>query len=121
MKELPAAVWLLAGWLSLLLVAISLIFATIDGVVAMFLIPIAMLVGGVSGLGTKATARYGLLAVLLGAALVFLMTHYVVSTGFEAPSSASLADAFAFIAIPLTLSIGMLIWGVNLRRRNAAK
>ena len=111
----------MAGWLSLLLVAISFILATIDGVVAMFMVPLAMLVGGASGLGAKATAWYGLFAVLSGAALVFGMTHYVVSTGFEAPSLASLTDAFAFIAVPLTLSVGMLIWGVNVRRRNAAR
>ena len=121
MKELPAALWIVTGWLSLLLVAISFIFATIDGVIAMFLVPFAMLVGGASGLGTSATARYGLLAVLSGTALVFGMTHYVVSTGFEVPSLASLINAFAFIAVPLTLSVGMLIWGVNVRRRNTTR
>lgn len=121
MKEFPAAVWVVTGWLSLLLIAISFIFLAIDGVVAMFLVSLAMLVGGVSGLGAKATAQYGLLAVLTGAALVFVMTHYVVSTGFQTPSLLSLTDAFAFVAVPLTVSLGMLIWGVNVRRRGAAR
>ena len=121
MKELPAAFWVVAGWLSLLLVAISFIFATIDGVIAILLVPFAMLVGGASGLGANATARYGLLAVLSGTALVFGMTHYVVSTGFEVPTLASFTHAFAVIAVPLILSVGMLIWGVHVRRRNTTR
>ena len=119
MKQIPARFWKAIGWIGLLLTAWSFVLATIDGVMAIFMFPIAMLVGGISGLGATSTARFGLATIVLCTALVFGMTHYVVSIGFKVPTVFTLNETLAFVGIPLTVSGGMLIWGMNVRRKKA--
>ena len=120
MKQISRKVWVATGWISLLLTAWSFVLATIDGVMAIFVFPFAMLVGGVSGIGATSTARFGVATIVLCTALVFGMTHYVASTGFQTPNASTVSQAIALIAIPFTVSGGMLIWGMNVRRKKAS-
>ena len=101
-KQIPARFWNAVGWVGLLLTAWSFILATIDGVMAIFVIPIAMLVGGVSGLGATSTARFGIATIVLCTALVFAMTNYRISAGLIVPSVFMLTRTFEFVGIPLT-------------------
>ena len=117
MKQISRKVWISIGWVSLLLTAWSFVLATVDGVMALFMFPVAMLVGGISGLGATSTARFGIATIFLCTALVFGMTHYVASAGFQTPNGSTASQAIALIAIPLAVSSGMLIWGANARRK----
>ena len=84
MKQISAKFWTIAGWISVLFAAWSFVLATIDGVMAYFVIVVAMIVGGFSSIGAKATVRFAVATAIMGAALIFWMTHYVVSTGIQA-------------------------------------
>jgi hypothetical protein len=119
MKQISGRIWVAIGWISLLLAAWSFVLATIDGVMAILVFPVAMFVGGISGIGATSTARFGIATIVLCTALVFGMTHYAASTGFQTPNWSTASQAIALIAIPLTVSGGMLIWGVNVRRKKS--
>lgn len=117
MSQISAKFWTATGCISLLLSAWSVFLATIDGVMAYFVIFIAMIVGGFSSIGETATTKYAVATALVGVVLVFWMSHYVVSTGVRLPSVDSLTTAFAMISIPLLVSGGMLILGIGRRRK----
>ena len=117
MNLISAAFWTTIGWIGLLLLACALVLTTIDGVMAYIVISLAMIFGGFSSLGERATIKYAVTTAAVGAASVFWMTHYVVSTGFQFPSLESLTTLFAMIGIPLAVSGAMLILGIGRRRK----
>jgi hypothetical protein len=117
MKQIPAAFWTTIGWISLLLLAYALVLTTIDGVMAYFAISLAMIVGGVSSIGESATIKYAVSTAAVGAASVFGMTHYIVSTGFQLPSLESFKTLFTMTCIPLAVSGAMLLLGIHRRKK----
>lgn len=118
-KPIHAKFWTSTGWIGVSLALLSLAAATIDGVMAMFLLPVAMLVGGISGFGVNATPRFGIATLILCTVIVVVSTHYVVTTGLMRPTASSLTGSFELIAIPLTVSAGLLTWGVVKRNSKA--
>lgn len=116
MKQFSPTIWATIGWISLGLSAWSFVLATIDGVMAYFAIVIAVIVGGFSSIGITATANFAVLTGVLGAVLVFWMTHYVAFTGFQLPDGSSMATVISLISIPILVSVGMMFWGIRRRK-----
>jgi len=118
-RPISAVFWTKVGRVAVSIAAVSVAAAMIDGVMAMLMILVAMLVGGISGVGVNATARFGTITLIVGVSLAVVMTHYVVSTGLMAPTATTLIQTFKLIAIPLSMSAGLLIWGLIKRKRKA--
>ena len=116
MKQFSPTIWATLGWISLGLSAWSFVLATIDGVMAYFVIVIAIITGGFSSIGITATAKFAILTAALGTVLVFWMTHHVASTGFQLPDGSSIATVFSLISIPILVSAGMMVWGIHRRK-----
>ncbi|MEQ8835520.1 MAG: hypothetical protein RID07_01805 [Lacipirellulaceae bacterium] len=116
MKQISPTIWATIGWISLGLSACSFVLATIGGVMAYFVIVIAIIIGGFSSIGLTASAKFAVSTVVLGTVLVFWMTHHNASTGFQLPDGNSMATMFSSTSIPILVCVAMMIWGIHQRK-----
>ena len=116
MKQFSPTIWATIGWISLGLSAWSFVLATVDGVMAYFVVVIAIIIGGFSSIGVTASARFAVSTVVLGTVLIFWMTHHVASTGFQLPDGNSMATMSSSISIPILVFVAMMIWGIHRRK-----
>ena len=117
MKPIHARFWTIAGYSGVAIAALAVAVAMIDPVPAAFLLAGAVSVGGISGLGLYSTAKFGVTTLVVCTVVMLGMMHYIESQGLVAPTLMLLRHTFELIAIPLTISGGLLILGVIRRRR----
>ena len=109
-------IWTTIGWIAIALVVIAVPYALIDGVMGIFVLYIAVVVGGLSGVGLKSTAKFGIATILASLLLALIGTHYTTSAGFRSPQVALVLNAFSIFALPILISATLLLLGVTRRR-----
>ena len=117
MTQVSAKIWAALGWISVLLVAASIPFAMVDGVIGAFALYAAIIVGGLSGVGISSTAKFGVTAIVLSLLIANVMTHYTASTGLQSLQFDLVFSALALFALPILFATAFLVVGV-IRRRN---
>jgi len=116
MSSVPAKIWNAIGWVATTLVVISIPYSLADPVMGIFFLYVAIVVGGLSGIGVKATTRFGIATIAASLLLGMLGTHYTSSTGLRPPELALVWTAFMIFALPILLSAALLLLGVMRRR-----
>lgn len=121
MNPMPAKFWKLVGWLGVSLVVIAIPYAMVDGVMGVFVLYAAMIVGGISGIGVKARATFGIAIILLSIVITSAITHYTATTGMRAPDFSLIKLALAVLALPMIVSVALLALGEIHRRMSAPR
>lgn len=116
MSPVPTKIWNAFGWVAATLVGISIPYSLADPVLGMFFLYVAIVIGGLSGIGVKATPRYGIATIAASLLLGLLGTHYTSSTGLRSPELALVWTAFIVLALPVIFSVALLLLGVTRRR-----
>ena len=109
-------IWTTIGWIATTLVVIAVPYALIDGVMGIFILNVAIVVGGISGVGLNATAKFGIATILATRLLALIGTHYSTLTGFRSPQIALVLNAILIFALPILISATLLFLGVIRRR-----
>ena len=117
MDKTSAQTWNVIGWTAVALVFVSVLFAMLDPVMGIFVLWAAILVGGFSGIGGNATARFGIATIIAGLALGLIGTHYSTSTGLQPPELRRVLGAFTVVGLPILVSAAMLLRGKKTRRQ----
>ena len=115
--HISAKLWATLGWISILLVASSIPFGMIGGVFLVFLLFVAIILGGLSGVGLKSTTKFGVTTIVLSFLIVYIVTHYAASTGLQSFQLKRMFSLLTFLALPIVIAAARLIVGV-VRRRN---
>ncbi len=109
--------WASLGWISILLVALSAPFGMVGGVFLVVLLFAAIILGGVSGVGMMSTTKFGVTTLTLSFLIVYVVTHYVTSTGFQSFQLERVLGVLTYLALPIVIAATCLIAGA-VRRRN---
>jgi hypothetical protein len=120
MSRISTKIWRTIGWISVAFVVLSVPLSLIDGVIAAFALYAAIVIGGLSSVGLKSTAKFGIATIAVSLLLGMIATHYTSSTGFRPPELALVWAAISIFAIPILASVALMIAGV-LRRRHAER
>ena len=89
----------------------------IGGVFLVFLLFVAIILGGLSGVGLKSTTKFGVTAIVLSFLIVYIVTHYAASTGLQSFQLERMFSLLTFLALPIVIAAACLIVGA-VRRRN---
>ena len=116
MSPVPIKIWNAIGWVAITLVVISIPYSLADPVMGAFFLYVAIVVGGLSGTGVKATTRFGIATIGASLLLGLLGAHYTSSAGLRPPELALVWTAFMVFALPILLSATLLLLGVMRRR-----
>ena len=117
MSHKYAKTWSKIGWTAVALVALSVSLAVIDPVMGIFVMYVAIVVGGLSGIGRTATIWFGVATIIASLLFGMIGTHYTTSTGFNAPQLTFVWSAISIFALPILVSAILLLIG-GLRRRS---
>ena len=109
-------IWTTIGWIAATLVVISVPYALIDGVMGIFILYAAIVIGGLSGVGLNSTAKFGIATIFASLLLALVGTHYTTSTGFRLPQFTLVLNAVSIFALPILISAALLFLGVARRR-----
>lgn len=118
MSQAPANIWNFIGWIAAALIVVSIFLAMIDPVMAVFVMYAAILVSGLSGVGIKATAKFGIVTIVMSLLFGLTGTHYTVSIGFLPLQLKLVWSAILIFALPIVVSAILLSVGL-MRRRHA--
>lgn len=105
------------GVAAMLLVVLAVPASLGDPVALGFLLWGAILLGGLSSVSVHGHARWAAASMLLSVLVAAVASHYSRSTGFMAPTAASLAGLIVVIAIPLLPALMLVAVGWFRRRR----
>lgn len=91
----------------------------IGGVFLVFLLVVAIVLGGLSGVGMGSTLKFGVTTIVLSFLVVYVATHNVDSTGLQSFQLGHMLSLLKFLALPIVIAAACLIVGV-IRRRNTS-
>ena len=89
------------------------------GVFLVFLLVVAIVLGGLSGVGMRSTTKFGVTTIVLSVLIVYVVTHYAASTGLQSFQLGRMLSLLTFLALPIVIAAACLIVGV-IRRRNSS-
>ena len=118
MDKTPAQTWNLIGWTAVALVLVSVLLSMVDPVIGIFVLWAAILVGGFSGIGGNATARFGIATIIAGLVLSLVGTHYSPPTGLHPLELRRALGAFTVVGLPTLVSAALLLHGMRRRRQS---
>lgn len=118
MRPVRTKIWNAIGWVATALVVISIPYSLADPVMGIFFLYVAIVVGGLSGIGVNATTIFGIGTIAASLLLGLLGTHYTTSTGFRPPELALAWTAITIFALPVMFSAALLLLGVMRRRQS---
>lgn len=116
MSQVSTTAWSTFGWIATTLVVFSIPLGLADPVLGVFVLYAAIIIGGFSGIGRNATAKFGITTILASLLLTLLATHYSSSTGFYLPQFRLILNAFVVLWLPLLISAALLFLGATKRR-----
>jgi hypothetical protein len=116
MSQVSTKIWNTIGWIATALVVVSIPFALIDPVMGIFILYAAIVVGGLSGIGVNAKAKFGIATIVASLLLGLIGTHYTSSTGLRPLELTLVWTAFAIFMIPILVSAALLLLGLVRRR-----
>ena len=118
MRIISAKWWNGIGCGSIALVLVSIPYGLVDGVMGLFFLYAAVIVGGFSGVGLKATAVFGIAVIVASLLLTLFALQYTSPAGFSRLQIRSLWTAFSVLSMPIAVSAAFLVCGVLRRRAN---
>jgi hypothetical protein len=92
----------------------------IGGVFLVLLLLVAIVLGGLSGIGTNSTSKFGITTIVLSVLIVYWATHYVASSGLQPPQFERMSSLLTFLGVPIAIAAICLITGA-VRRRYSRK
>jgi MFS superfamily sulfate permease-like transporter len=116
MTQTSGKVWATLGWISVFLVAASIPYAIIDGVMGIFILYAAIIVGGLSGFGVGSTAKFGVAVIVFSLLIANVGTHYATSTGLRPIQFELVFNAVLLFAMPILIALVFLVVGIIRRR-----
>ena len=116
MSPVSTKIWNAIGWSAIALVVIAILYTLADPVMGIAVLYVAIVVGGLSGIGVGATTRFGVATIAASLLLGLFGTHYASSTGLRPPELASVLAAFEIFGLPILVSAALLLIGVARRR-----
>jgi hypothetical protein len=103
------------GWTSIALVVISVLAAFADPVPGIFVLFLAIILGGMSGVGVDASPRFGIFTIILALLLAVIGTHSSY-TEIQPLELRLVWTAVQLVGVPVVVSVALLVLGIFSRR-----